>query len=226
MMQLSCLSILCPYRLFVSFLPSCVLHILSYPSSLSHDCWSALSPLTIAIATEAHQAEVLSWDVLSESLVGEIHECIKGHPPSTATDRLAPRKGPSGVLHTWGRADHGRIAHATDTFLPTPVAGLRRVRHVASGFQHVAVLCEDGSVMAWGKGEFGALGQGEDVSDQWEPVVVPGLPSDVRRVYAGQAMTAALTGTCVRACVTIRISMATKRPLAEMADSRESSSLN
>ena len=45
----------------------------------------------------------------------------------------------------------------------------RRVVAVSAGVYHSLATTADGSVFAWGEGEYGCLGHGEDLSNQLPP---------------------------------------------------------
>ena len=74
---------------------------------------------------------------------------------------VPPHRG--GTLHTWGRARHGALGLATDSDVDVPrsLAGLPRVRQVACGEMHCVALAADGTVLTWGSGLMGALGNGD-----------------------------------------------------------------
>lgn len=81
--------------------------------------------------------------------------------------------------------------------VPTPVAGLSRVKQLAAGSNFALALIEDGTVMAWGERDSGKLGDGEvgpfrdRVNDIPAPRPVRGL-SGVRQIAAGRAFALAL----------------------------------
>ncbi|CAH3029533.1 unnamed protein product [Porites evermanni] len=68
----------------------------------------------------------------------------------------------SGALFSWGRNNFGQLGvnDDKDRSMPVLVKSLRsqRVRHVAAGEYHTAVLTEDGGVFTCGCGSYGQLG--------------------------------------------------------------------
>jgi alpha-tubulin suppressor-like RCC1 family protein len=120
--------------------------------------------------------------------------------------------GESGTLYTWGWQGSffggaSGCGHAdSSTEAPRPVAKLlelgEKIVEVACGTQHTIALAESGSVYAWGKGEFGRLGQG-DTNDWSEPEeieyfrdIVEAHPEQaIASVSAGAQWSAARTGT-------------------------------
>lgn len=77
--------------------------------------------------------------------------------------------------------------------LPVPVSGLQFVTAVAAGGRHSLALLADGTVVAWGAGGLGQLGDGE-TSESAVPVHVKGL-SNVKAIAAGGSFSLALLGT-------------------------------
>jgi len=81
--------------------------------------------------------------------------------------------------------------------VPTPIAGLTRVKQLAAGWHFALALIEDGTVMAWGERDSGKLGDGEvgpfrdRVNDIPTPRPVMGL-SGVRQIAAGREFALAL----------------------------------
>ncbi len=79
-------------------------------------------------------------------------------------------------------------AHAQ---LPQPVAGIRTGVAIASGGLHCLALLQDGSVVAWGSNEDGAVGDGTRV-DRRTPVKVVGLHRRAVGIAAGGSHSLAL----------------------------------
>ena len=88
-----------------------------------------------------------------------------------------------GGVWSWGGGVFGRLGHGDEQqqLLPKKVETLegRRVVAVSAGSDHSIALTADGATFAWGKGESGRLGHGEDLSNQLLPKKVeawaPGL---------------------------------------------------
>ncbi|MDD2710647.1 MAG: chitobiase/beta-hexosaminidase C-terminal domain-containing protein [Verrucomicrobiae bacterium] len=98
-----------------------------------------------------------------------------------------------GTVWTWGRYDHGRLgigATSGDHGVPVQVGGIFDVVTVSCGLRHVVALKADGTVWAWGNGNYGQVGDGT-----WEnrdhPVKASGL-TDVVAIAAGQYHSLAL----------------------------------
>jgi alpha-tubulin suppressor-like RCC1 family protein len=86
----------------------------------------------------------------------------------------------NGTAVGWGENASGQLGDGTETGFDVPtaapveVSGLSDVKAIAAGYSHTLALLEDGTVMAWGNGEAGNLGNGTtDSSDL--PVAVSGL---------------------------------------------------
>lgn len=78
----------------------------------------------------------------------------------------------------------------TSSDLPVPVSSLKFVTAVAAGGRHSLALLADGSVVAWGAGGLGQLGDGS-TSESSVPVAVQGL-SGVTAIAAGGSHSLAL----------------------------------
>jgi len=74
--------------------------------------------------------------------------------------------------------------------VPVPVSALSFVTSVAAGQRHSLALLSNGTVMAWGAGASGQLGDGEEVSS-FLPVAVEEL-TGVKAIAAGEAHSLAL----------------------------------
>jgi len=111
----------------------------------------------------------------------------------------------SGLLYTWGSADHCRLGYlpeddnsfqVTPAVVPASYWGDKRVVQVACGATFTTAVIEDGSVFTFGLNSVGQLGVGdlESRSDDG-PVQVVGLESvEIRKVACGYAHTAAISG--------------------------------
>jgi hypothetical protein len=107
-----------------------------------------------------------------------------------------------GTVLAWGEDEFGELgvesAFATGcseriyrcASSPTPVAHLGTVTAIAAGANHTLALLADGTVMAWGSGLTGELGNGEQ-QDRFYPVQVSNL-SGVAAIAAGNLDSAAL----------------------------------
>ncbi|CAN6465749.1 unnamed protein product [Victoria cruziana] len=78
-----------------------------------------------------------------------------------------------GVLWAWGNNEYGQLGTA-DTqprSQPIPVEGLSELTlaDIAAGGWHSTALTDDGEVYAWGRGEHGRLGFGDDKSSKMVP---------------------------------------------------------
>ena len=83
--------------------------------------------------------------------------------------------------------DEGESRHQ-----PRQVAGLpEQVRHLAAGNYHSLALAQDGSVWTWGENSAGQLGDGSRTK-RATPQKVPGLPTDIRDIAAGDNYSLAL----------------------------------
>ena len=101
-----------------------------------------------------------------------------------------------GTLAAWGLNDNGQLGNNSTATSLIPInitasgtlAG-KRVIAIAAGFSHSLALCSDGSVVAWGEGSNGQLGNGATVSSN-VPVAV-----DTSGILAGKTVTALAAGS-------------------------------
>jgi len=100
-------------------------------------------------------------------------------------------------LMAWGYNVHGAVGNGTTSttgqWTPAPVSqstGLTVVKAIATGWDHMVALAEDGTVWTWGNGRYGELGNGT-AADSNLPVHLNGL-SNVIQVSAGDGSSVAL----------------------------------
>ena len=78
-----------------------------------------------------------------------------------------------GAVWSWGFGRYGQLGHGDghNQLQPKKVAAFadQRVNAVAAGVAHSLAITADGSIFAWGEGETGCLGSGEDQSNQLLP---------------------------------------------------------
>lgn len=116
-----------------------------------------------------------------------------------------------GTVMAWGRNDVGQLGIGTTTGpetcmselpcskAPVQVKGLSGVKAIATGYDHSLALLDDGTVVAWGRNQWGELGTGAIGSkvcgDGWlcnpTPTPVVGL-SGVAEVATGHSQSLAL----------------------------------
>ena len=79
----------------------------------------------------------------------------------------------SGAVWSWGWGGFGQLGHGDvqRQLLPKKVEAFASqcVVAVSAGVYHSLAVTADGAVFAWGKGEDGCLGHGEDLSNQLLP---------------------------------------------------------
>ncbi|KAF3324195.1 ultraviolet-B receptor UVR8-like protein [Carex littledalei] len=103
-----------------------------------------------------------------------------------------------GVLWAWGSNEYGQLGTG-DTqprSQPIPVQGLSGLTlvDIAAGGWHSTTLTADGEVYAWGRGEHGRLGFGDDKSSKMVPQKVQLLAGeDIVQVSCGGTHSVALT---------------------------------
>jgi alpha-tubulin suppressor-like RCC1 family protein len=104
----------------------------------------------------------------------------------------------NGTVEAWGYNASGELgtgstAEANPT--PAPVSGLSQVTAISAGLGGVATaLLSDGTVMDWGYGQFGELGDGTNESSD-VPVAVSGLSGVVALPDGGETMALLSNGT-------------------------------
>jgi len=93
-----------------------------------------------------------------------------------------------GTVRAWGLNNDGELgdgAMGKDSDVARPVSDLSGVAAISAGGYHSLALLSDGTVMAWGSNEWGALGiPTTEGKDSEIPVLVPGLGS-VSAISAG-----------------------------------------
>jgi alpha-tubulin suppressor-like RCC1 family protein len=101
----------------------------------------------------------------------------------------------NGTVMSWGDNTFGQLGNGTtsanhDAELPVAVTGLPKAVQVAAGGEHSLALLANGTVMAWGAGSNGQLGNGTTTSSD-VPVAVQGL-TNVRAIAAGDLFSVAV----------------------------------
>jgi alpha-tubulin suppressor-like RCC1 family protein len=104
-----------------------------------------------------------------------------------------------GTVMGWGDDDVGQLGgvvnpescgHTPCSTTPVPVSGLSGVKAIAAGQDHALAILHNGTVMAWGHGGLGELGNGTQTISS-PPVAVSGL-SGVTAIAAGAFQSLAL----------------------------------
>ena len=97
----------------------------------------------------------------------------------------------SGRVFAWGKGDYGQLGVGRPGNWDAPrlveALGDADVVAVAAGGWHSAALCGSGACFAWGRGEYGRLGMGEDQADKQRPTEVTFPGAETRE--ADSAMT-------------------------------------
>jgi alpha-tubulin suppressor-like RCC1 family protein len=102
----------------------------------------------------------------------------------------------NGKVMSWGNGNSGQLGNGTTTTseAPVEVTGLSEpVTAIAAGEAHGLALMSNGTVMAWGSGGSGQLGNGTETSSD-VPVVVSGL-KEVTAISGGALHSLALLKT-------------------------------
>jgi len=84
----------------------------------------------------------------------------------------------AGAVKCWGRNNMGQLGDGTtvNRVIPTAVVGLSSgVLAIAAGNEHTCAVVQPGSVVCWGAGEWGQLGDGTAMNST-KPVPVVGFP--------------------------------------------------
>lgn len=173
---------------------------------------------TIAVRTDG---SVLTWgdNEAGQLGLGTVDAVNVRRPPAVvpgATGVVAAAAGEAfslvlladGSVMSWGANGEGQLGHGPPGVLPRPgqamppvpaparVVGLDRVTQIAAGARFALALREDGTVMAWGDGQLGALGDGKGTGSGSHyavpfPRPVSGL-AGVTAIAAGSAFGLAL----------------------------------
>ena len=100
----------------------------------------------------------------------------------------------NGTVMAWGNGQYGKLGNGSEaprgSTVPTQVRGLSAVASISAGYFHALALLRNGTVMAWGNGDYGELGNGTIVNSD-VPVQVNGL-TGVKQVSAGAIHSLAL----------------------------------
>lgn len=100
-----------------------------------------------------------------------------------------------GTVMDWGNGSSGQLGNGVggaSSDVPVAVSGLTGVTAIAGGFEHRLALLGDGTVVAWGNGGSGQLGNGTNTVSE-VPVAVSEL-TGVTAIAAGQYFSLAATG--------------------------------
>lgn len=107
----------------------------------------------------------------------------------------------NGTVMAWGSDSSGELGDGMitkDSTVPVPVAHLSGVTAISAGVSHDLALLNNGSVMAWGDGVNGELGDGKFNTISDVPVPVRGLNSVTAVSAGGEHSLALLRGGTVR----------------------------
>jgi alpha-tubulin suppressor-like RCC1 family protein len=93
-----------------------------------------------------------------------------------------------GTVWSWGYGSYGQLGNGAFSSsgqpMPQMIPGLTGVTAVAASSQHSLALGADGTLWAWGDGQYGELGNGAFFTQSSVPVQVC-LPSSVKAISAG-----------------------------------------
>ncbi len=82
-----------------------------------------------------------------------------------------------GTVWAWGWNAYGQVGDGDPTVnrvAPSQVTGLSGITQIATGYWHTLALKSDGTVWAWGRNEYGNIGDGS-LTNALVPIQVPGL---------------------------------------------------
>ncbi|CAM5347291.1 chromosome condensation regulator RCC1 [Streptomyces tanashiensis] len=167
--------------------------------------YNSASAFALALLTDG---TVLSWGGNTSGQLGNGTTTAQGFPATVAglsgVTAISAAGGQSalavrgGRVLAWGTNDYGQLGNGLTTpdkdgpaTRPVAVQSLNRVTDVSGGCGHSVALREDGTVWAWGRNDFGQLGNGTTINRN-TPQKVPGL-DHVVAISAGCLHTLALT---------------------------------
>lgn len=125
--------------------------------------------------------------------VSELHGVVgiaAGHGAVGAAGTTAFAITESGVVYWWGADDLAPQTGARDQARPVEAPALKDAKKIVVGLGHACALMSDGSVLCWGSGYSGEIGNGKKKSSAI-PVPVPGL-ENVVDVAAGASTVCAV----------------------------------
>jgi alpha-tubulin suppressor-like RCC1 family protein len=101
----------------------------------------------------------------------------------------------SGKVDAWGTNEEGTLGDGNEegpetcvqicSRVPVEVSSLSGVVAISAGFEHALALLSNGTVMGWGQGEEGQLGNGVE-EESYVPVLASEITRDVVGVSAGE----------------------------------------
>ncbi|XP_028404345.1 probable E3 ubiquitin-protein ligase HERC4 [Dendronephthya gigantea] len=101
----------------------------------------------------------------------------------------------SGAVIGWGKNDSGQLGldNGTDQWLPVQIELVRsqRVKHIACGEDHTALLTEDGGVFTFGSGTNGQLGHNSNSHQNQPKKVVELMGTLITQIVCGRRHTVA-----------------------------------
>lgn len=110
-----------------------------------------------------------------------------------------------GKVKCWGRNDVGQLGRGTVTpdneadGSVADVSGISNAVAIAAGYNHACAVIQGGSVLCWGNGGRGKLGNNDD-KNQPTPVAVQNLGGAVVAIDAGDDQTCALLASGAMQC--------------------------
>ncbi len=167
-------------------------------SSLAVAATAAMALLATPASAPASSAGVVAWgenemsqlsgEAFSESAVPVTVEGLSGVTAVAAGGKHSLALLANGTVVGWGSDGYGELGNGTSTTrvdAPVPAKGLTNVTAIAAGHKFSLALLSDGTVRAWGNGQYGKLGNGsENARGSTLPVQVQGL-GGVTSISAG-----------------------------------------
>jgi alpha-tubulin suppressor-like RCC1 family protein len=101
----------------------------------------------------------------------------------------------TGIAYAWGSNSYGRLGDGTITSRSSPVSvvgGITNWRQVAAGDSHSLGLTSTGIAYAWGKNQFGQLGDGT-TTNRSSPVTILGGITNWSQISSGREFNAGIT---------------------------------